>query len=352
MPAHYEQLLELAMCRATDGKGDLAASIAETCLAPNAGLSQSELSLTFDIVRIIVESVEVKIRRHLSEYLAERDDVPPDLVTFLANDEISVAYPVLVHNRMLHDDELINIVANQTKKHRLAVSIRPHVSEAVSDALLQTGDPDIIETLLYNKGAEIRQETFDSVVNTARVVESLHLPLLHRRDLSADQAWRLYTWVGDTLRAYILANFDIDPKTIESATDVAIDDAMQGENDDANDAPNTKDALRAALRRNDRHEIEIQFTACVELDAVPATKILYGRNIQALAIACKASGMSVALFDMILTQTRRRKSGTDQKQANESARALAFYERIDPSSACKLLKKWRISPSSISQNGK
>jgi len=87
MSSHNEKLLELAMQRATGGKGDLAASIAETCLAPGAGLSGSELSLAFDIVRILIDSVEVGIRRHLAAYLAERDDVPEDLVEFLVNME-------------------------------------------------------------------------------------------------------------------------------------------------------------------------------------------------------------------------------------------------------------------------
>ena len=75
MGAQYQQLLDLAMDRAIDGKGGLAASIAETCLDPNSNLGEKELSLAFDIVRILIDKVELDIRRNIAEYLAERDDV-------------------------------------------------------------------------------------------------------------------------------------------------------------------------------------------------------------------------------------------------------------------------------------
>src|SRR3546814_20933345 len=86
----YERLLELAHQRAIDGKGGLAASIAEMCLAAKSDLTARELALAFDILRMLVDQVEVQIRRHIADYLAERDDVTHDLITLLANDEITV----------------------------------------------------------------------------------------------------------------------------------------------------------------------------------------------------------------------------------------------------------------------
>ncbi len=345
MPAHYEQLLEQAMQRAVNGKGGLAASIAETCLTPNAGLTESELSLTFDIVRILVETVEVEIRRHLAEYLAEREDVPTDLLEYLANDEISVAYPMLVHNQILQDDELINIVANRTKKHRLAISIRPSVSENVSEALVDTGDTDVIESLLYNTGAAIRQETLESIVKTARNTSSFHLPLVHRQDLSVNQARRLYAWVGHTLREYIQAHFDVETEMIDGATVSAVADALRESENAA--AIDHKAALRDALRYKNRHDIEVRFTACVSLDPAAATKILYGRSVQALAIACKASGLSVATFSALISHTRSEKTGRGTGRRDNSVRAISFFDQIDITMSQKTLKKWRNSPSSI-----
>src|SRR3546814_18095714 len=128
----YERLLELAHQRAIDGKGGLAASIAEMCLAAKSDLTARELALAFDILRMLVDQVEVQIRRHIADYLAERDDVPHDLITFLANDEITVSYPILVHSRLLKDEDLIEIILSRTQPHPLALAIRPNLTEQVS----------------------------------------------------------------------------------------------------------------------------------------------------------------------------------------------------------------------------
>jgi len=345
-------MLELAMQRATDGKRGLAASIAETCLTPNTDLNETELSLTFDIVRILIDTAETSVRRHLSSYLAERDDVPEDLLTFLANDEISVAYPILVHNRMLQDDELINIAAKRTAKHRLAISTRPVVSEAVCEAIIQNGEPNVIESLLFNGGAAINSATLDSIVTESCTIDAYQLPLVHRQDLSAEQAQRIYKWVGDALRDHIISHFDIDPEVAEEATKEAVSQTLQDKNIGTNDVPSVSAALRVALQREDRHAVEVGFTACTELDSASALRILYGRSIRALAVACKASDLSAAIFGALLSHARSSKEYGGYEQNEKFARGVAFFEELEHSIAQQALEKWRYTPSSIWRNDK
>ena len=278
--AHTDRLLELAMERAAEGKGDLATSIAESCLTPQAGLNAREMSLVFDIIRILVEKVEIRVRRHLAEYLAERDDVPVSLLEFLINDDISVAYPILVHSRLLQDEALIDVVARRSKQHRMAITLRPRVSEAVSDALIDTRDADVIESLLYNDGAAIRQAALDDIVHEAHEITAFHIPLVHRRDLSENQARRLYRLVGNALRRHISAHFDVDRKTLDAATEAAVDRALR----DECLAENPAATLRAALESGRRHDVEVAFVGCTGLEPASAGRILYGRSAKALAM--------------------------------------------------------------------
>ena len=125
---------------AVHGKGDLAASLAETCLSPGAGLTEKELTLVYDIVRILLGSVDVGIRRHLSGYLADRTDLP--------------------------------------------------------------GDLDVIESLLYNKTAGIDPDTFNAIVHDFGELSALHIPLVHRRELSSAQAHHLSDRVSRSLRRH------------------------------------------------------------------------------------------------------------------------------------------------------
>ena len=210
MSSHNEKLLELAMQHAVNGQGDLAAPLVATCLAPGAGLTETEISLAYDIVRILIGSVDTGIRRQLAEYLADRDDLPPDLATSLIDDDISVAYPVLVHNKTLQDDTLIGVIARRTKPHRMAITIRQKISKAVSLALVKTEDRDAIESLLYNKTAEIGAHTLETLIFDYRGDGTLQVPLAHRRELSDEQALRLAGQVSQSLRKHLLAHFDIE----------------------------------------------------------------------------------------------------------------------------------------------
>ena len=71
----------------------------------------------------------------------------------MANDVIDVAYPVLAKSTLLEDDELVGIVTRHAKQHAMAVTHRPTVSPLVSDAIVKTGDADVVVSLLRNDGA-------------------------------------------------------------------------------------------------------------------------------------------------------------------------------------------------------
>src|SRR3546814_14063498 len=114
---------------------------------------------------MLVDQVEVQIRRHIADYLAERDDVPHDLITFLANDEITVSYPILVHSKLLKDEDLIDIILSRTQRHRLAIAIRPNLTEQISDYLIGSNDVEVITTLLCNDTAQIYSESLASLVD-------------------------------------------------------------------------------------------------------------------------------------------------------------------------------------------
>jgi len=202
------------MQRAVNGKGDLTASLAENCLTPGAGLTETELALAYDIVRVLIESVNIGIRRHLAEYLAERDDLPEDLILSLVHDDIAVAYPVLVHNKTLDDNVLIDVIANRTSLHRMAISIRNTVSKNVSKALVATNDRDVIESLLYNKSAGMDAITLDRIIDMFSDFSVFHLPLVRRRELSDGQAKLLSGRVSGTLRRHLKSQFDLETETV------------------------------------------------------------------------------------------------------------------------------------------
>ena len=63
----------------------------------------------------------------------------------------------------------------------MAVTIRDGLRTAISCSLFATADLDVIESLLYNKTAEIDPDTFNAIVHDFGELSALHIPLFHRR---------------------------------------------------------------------------------------------------------------------------------------------------------------------------
>lgn len=354
----YERLLELAHQRAIDGKGGLAASIAEMCLAAKSDLTARELALAFDILRMLVDQVEVQIRRHIADYLAERDDVPHDLITFLANDEITVSYPILVHSKLLKDEDLIEIILSRTQRHRLAIAIRPNLTEQVSDHLIGSNDVEVITTLLCNDTAQIYSESLARLVDQSIEIEQYREPLLHRRDLPVDLAQRMYAWVGDALRGYIAAHFDIKQTTLEDSVSTALAQALKdelfGEKHPTRirRSPGPRDtipghSLVAALKRGDRAGFEGSFADLIDLPINAVAIILYDSGHETLAIACRAGGLDRTVFSDILCHLAGGKSPETFKTTDEYARAMTYFDRIDYSGAMAVVESWRRTPDTV-----
>ena len=76
-------------------------------------------------------------RAHVAKLLAPLERAPGNVVVKLANDSIEVARPLLEFSNVLSDDDLIEIIANQTEEHRIAIAGRPTVPERVGDAIVE-----------------------------------------------------------------------------------------------------------------------------------------------------------------------------------------------------------------------
>lgn len=364
----YQKLLELAYKRALDGKGGLAASVAEMCLASKMDLTERELELAFEILRLLVDKVEVRIRRHIADYLAERSDVPHDLVQFLASDEITVAYPIILHSTLLQDEDLLDIIVNRTKQHRQAIAIRPNISTSVTESLMEQDDPGVMTTLLCNETAEISETAMRKMVDKSIEFDTLREPLIHRREMTSDLAQKMYVWVGDSLRDYILANYQVDPNSIADSVDHALsqDFGMEQRPDATSRAPTEQElateiissrpasvagdfasghALLRYLNLGDMPGFESAFASQLNLPLEAMSLILHESGMETLAIACKASGMEKEVFSQIVCHLSGSLPAEAFRVTEDYTKAIDYFDQIDHTAASAVLNRWRNSPS-------
>lgn len=346
---HYEHLREIAGAQKPLAKQDLVRTLTAACLAPENKLGATESALLGDILRQLVRDVEMPVRRALAKQLAERDDAPQDLIVLLANDVIDVAYPVLAKNRLLEDDELVDIVTRHAKQHAMAVSQRSTVSETVSDALVETGSTDVVVSLLRNDGACIRQETLETLAEKSKDIEALQSPLLSRKDLNLDMAIKMADWVGESLRRFIGNRFEIGEsqlnKAVSDAVLEAIDDDIFGEMEWSAAVPEGPTegpavALLDALSHDNIALFKRTFEGHTALTSPWAERSLYP-SPEALAIASRAIGLDCETYTRILCHLHSMEIFSAFQSEPLYARMVQYFDTLSIESAGAVLQSWQ-----------
>ena len=350
------QLLDLARDKSDTGRTRLVQIVGDLFFDEGSVLSERECALMTDILRRLIHEVEMTVRKSLAERLAGEAGAPPDLIKTLANDEIEVAHSILLKSEVLQDIELIEIIQHRTQEHQLTIAMRSTVSEAVSDALVGTGDATVIQTLIGNPTARISDTTMENLVAESETEEAYHHPLLNRPEFSPHLAKRMYWWVSAALRSHIVENFNIDPAELDRQIEGTIKDILphddagpakvagdRGENEADFDGI-TPQLLLQNLRMGEVAMFESLFAQLTGLRSKLVRRFIFEPGGEGLAIACKSVSMSKPDFGSIFLLSRSARPGDKKVDPNEVTTALTFYDHIKPETARKVVARWKLDP--------
>lgn len=184
-----------------------------------ATLSDSERTLAEDIFRLMLKDAAVRVRQALSENLKDSAVVPHDVALALANDVDQVAVPMIESSSILTDEDLVAIIASQGPAKQVAVAGRPDVSEAVSEALVDSGNEAAVSRLVSNEGARIAEGTFQKVVDGFGESARVQAAMVNRRSLPVTVAERLVALVSESLQEQLMRRHEL-PASL--ATDIIL----------------------------------------------------------------------------------------------------------------------------------
>ena len=136
-----------------------------------------------DLFRTAVYDHEPLARSVLADVLKRMTHLPHDIVLSLGRDEAQVARPILRSSPLLDDDDLVEIAREGTRAHRLAITERDDLSAKVAQALCESRDPQVIESLLANENAALPEPLLhailDAMDDTPGIVDAMtRRPLL------------------------------------------------------------------------------------------------------------------------------------------------------------------------------
>jgi len=353
-----EQLLALARLRSDEGRAELFAVIGDLFHDRSDVLSAQERALMLDILEKLMRDVAREVRRKLALRLADAPGLPHELAVMLANDEIDVATPILLRSSVLQDVDLIEVIRHRSRQHILTVAMRRDLSGTLSDSLVETGDRDVIRTLLENQDANISRTTLAYLVEQSKTVDEFQEPLVRRRDLPKELARRMVHWVAAALRQALLDRFAIDPNALDDRLEPVVKEEIiqvtaEVEADSAADVLSralgeqrqlTPRLLLQTLRKGEVQLFEAMFAEMSGLRLKLVTRLVYEPGGQGLAVAARGMGLNREEFATIFLLTRRARAGQAGFAPAELGRALEFFDRLTHAAAETVLTRWRRDP--------
>lgn len=223
--------------------GSTRAVIAEKIASQHMALNDSERKLAEDIFRVMVKDAEVRVRAALSRQLKENQLVPHDVAVALARDVDEVSLPMLQFSEVLSDSDLIEIVRSQTEGKAEAVARRHHVSESLSDVLVETHNEHVVAALVSNSGAELSETTLHKVVDEFASIDAIGKPLSERSDLPVTVIEQLMTKVSENIRNFLVHREDLSPEQADALLVQAREMAVLGLSESDQDAAKLVDHL-------------------------------------------------------------------------------------------------------------
>lgn len=348
-------LIALAADSSTKSRQSLVAVITDLFAEKGAALSDRERSLMTEILARLIEDFEREIRRDLALRFADNPHVPKELIVMLANDEITVAEPILRRSSVLRDEELIGIIRHRTVEHQIAIAQRGTVSARVSAALAETANEDVVRALLENADAEISASTLQFLVEQSQRVDSFQEPLLNRQELPVELARRMYFWVSAALREHVIHHFDIDPATLDDKLESVVRARAEQPAHRQSTAAEAlafrlaqtgmvdPDMLERTLRQGQVVLFETLLGRWAALPEARVRAVVLDCSGRMLAIVCRAMGMAKDKFASIYLLMRQ-SGGSRVRNPAELSRILKLYDSMDQKDALKVVVLWRRSP--------
>lgn len=341
------KLYTLAKDRRALAKVELTSAVSQLL---EVRLTPAQRELLSDVLVTLVRQAERDLRQALSERLAVMEDVPLRLVLQLANDEITVASPVLTKSPVLTDMDLIYIIKAHGPEYWRAIAAREYLSPLIIDVLADTRDVDTAGTLSANDRLKLTGHALDMLARMAQEHEDVARPLLSRAELPERIARQLYEYVGQELRQWIDDHFGslisktaVDDIIVEFAeaniqympTEEMIDIAQRF----ASLNMLNMQMMMETLQRGQISSFIAMFARYTGLPVKRVHDFLKQSCPKGMAIACRAFGVQKPDFSRIYLMTHRMRSSSRTVDHQEMLQTLLYFDKVRPEVARRLVMR-------------
>lgn len=323
--------------------------ITDLFVAGSGRHSKKQTELFDDVFKTLVAVIELKTRVKLARHLATIPNAPATLVrAFAFDDAIAVAAPVLSKSTALSDSDLVANASTQSQGHLYAIAHRRTISEAITEILIDRGEPNVVHKVTKNAGARISDASFRELVVRAGDDARLALHVGTRRDIPRHHFLKLLETASASVCAKMVAANPQFTDAVQGAVTAVIDDINLEVRNKSPGHVRAKSRVKrlqnwkelgeanvhAAARSQNFEQTVMALSALACCPIEMAERAILNENPGVVQVIAKAAGCSWATVRALLLMQAadRRMSETDLGGAREN------YERLETRTARRVLE--------------
>lgn len=326
----------------------------ELCFGYGVKLSERERDHVYIILRALLSEAQASSRSKVAEHLSGRDDVPHDVILMLVEDEIEVAYPILTWGQQITDDVLLNVIANNSPEHKMAIAGRASLSAAISDALAASDENETIIALLQNGGAELSDELYKRLISECMWIAEYRDLIIERQDLDRKYAGRVYVWANEEQRRHLRDRFKFESSELENLIAGSLSEAMEAdaESEEGNERGAVRfmsdsrirraaDQLMDFLRDDNLERFELSFVQMSGLQPSVVDLAFHQTGYAGIAVLCKGAGFDRTIFSEAYFHLHGGRENAMFRTTEEYKKAVNYFDTIDRKRARRVIEAWQ-----------
>src|ERR1700731_999747 len=345
--------------------------VTDLFLASAGSFDGEQIELFGNVLERLIKTIEIRAIADISARIALAEmsvqlapvaQAPSAVVRRLAaNDEISIAGPVLTESARLSEQDLVEIAETKGEQHLLSISARWWLKEVVTDALLARRYPSVSRRVVGNPGARVSAAGFAIMLAQAESDPELALETGIRVDLPPELRRQLLRNATEAVRSRLLSR--APPHLFEEIRSVIAAVAAGADREMSNVRDFTaarrlvallkkngelNEAALCGFARQRKYEETVAALAELSHSTIEIIRpLMQSLRDDGVLVPCKAAELSWETVSAVLES----RFATGSMAPHELAKAKAQFAKITPENARRLLRFWQVrsspSPSSL-----
>ena len=344
-----DEIQDATLSRSTKRQLRALTRITDLFVAGSGRYSNQQIELFDGVFKTLVSVIELKTRAKLARQVATNPNAPATLVrAFAFDDAITVAAPVLTQSTALSESDLVVSARTQSQGHLYAIAQRRTISEAITEILIERGEPIVVHTVAKNEGARFSDDSFRELVERSVDDTQLALHVGTRCDIPRHHFLKLLEIASAAVCSKMVAANPQFADAVQGAVTEVVDDINLEVRNKSRDHAKEKRKVRRRKYWKELGEADVHAAARTQNfeKAVMALSVLAGCPIEmaeravlnenpgVVQVVAKAAGCSWATVKSLLLMTAadRRMSRVDLDRVREN------YERLETRTAKRVLE--------------